>query len=134
MQKARVYITNETFPALTGFLQKGIERQMKFFIFDVNNLIQNRLWTFSSTVFLPNVKDNDPLVKHSPSVIIANDVQSQVVDGYHVILFETSKITDNFTAFVKTKSDAKNILENVTSWETFMKTNDKWEVVTSLQP
>lgn len=134
MQKSRVYISQDTFSALVSFIQKGLEQNMYFFIYDCQNLIQDRLWTFSSTAFVPNVKEGDALIKkHRVPIIITTESASSVPNEYLPIAFEpTQQLTTNLcTLFVKSKDEAKNrILQKKEEYEAFIKIDGKWQKTT----
>lgn len=130
----RIYITNDTFTALTSFIKKGIEQNMFFFIYDTHDLIKNRLWTFSSTAFIPNINIDDPIAeKHKIPVIISNKNNVTAPDGYTKIMFEMQNIENFDIAFVKNRMDAKSVI-SVTNktFEIFEKDTNSWKKVTVL--
>ena len=141
--KTKIYITTETFPALTAFLQKGLEQKMRFFIYDENDLIKNRLWTFSSAVFLPNVINNDAILqKHQVPVVISTDADAVMLDNYSRIIYECSSACEGIHSggaiFSQNKEDAINTMAmnslQSTDCNIFIKNENKWNKVTSLQP
>jgi hypothetical protein len=142
--KTRIYITTETFPALVSFLQKGIEQRMKFFIYDEQNLIKSRLWTFSSTVFLPNVTSEDSILQkhHVPIVICTNPNILPLADYCYVVYESTNAIqtfnTSNAVFFTQEKSSAREVMQKIgiknDDCEIFIKNESKWNKLTSLQP
>ncbi|MDA0617300.1 MAG: hypothetical protein O3A66_01095 [Proteobacteria bacterium] len=131
MQKNRVYISEDTFSAFVSFIQKGLEQNMYFFVYDCQNLIQERLWTFSSTAFVPNVKEGDILIKkHKVPVIITTDVASIVPDEYLPIAFEPLTPPINLcTVFMKSKEDAQSMILKKEKYESFMKADGKWQKI-----
>lgn len=128
--KSKIYITNDTFSALTAFLQKGISQNIKFFIIDEGNLIQNRLWTFSSTAFLPNVLNEDPLLKKTQVPVIVSTKNTQPPEEYTSVFFETKPNNiENTIFFTQNESNGQNFSgQNV---DIFTKINNKWERVLS---
>lgn len=142
--KPRVYISNDTFSALVAFLQKGIDANLKFFIYDTQNLIQNRLWTFSSTAFLPNVKSGDAILQnHQVPIVIATNEGDKSLKDYETIFYECSvnsyKDLQNISAiFMKSKEEVKKALIVCNAEEQhcdiYYKGEKKWEKITSLQP
>ena len=134
----KIYISQESFPALTAILQKGISQGTHFFVYDSQNLLQNRVWTFSSQAFIPNVKSDDKLLKkHKVPVVISTDISEPSLEGYTRIFYETpfehllenveesSKKTENFIAFVTSQGKIK---PNSTT-QMFQKIGNKWEEV-----
>ena len=142
--KTRIYITTETFPALVSFLQKGIEQKMKFFIYDEQDLIKSRLWTFSSTVFLPNVTSEDQILqKHQVPIVICTNPSTLALSDYHCVIYESNNIIPSLNLskavfFTQEKSSAKEIIQKISvkneDCEIFIKNESKWNKLTSLQP
>ena len=131
----KIYISQEPFPALIAVFQKGISQGTHFFVYDSQNLLQNRVWTFSSQAFIPNVKSDDKLLKkHKVSVVISTDISEPPLEGYTRIFYETpfgkvfenpSENTENFIAFVTSQGTIK---PNTTT-QVFQKIGSKWEEV-----
>jgi hypothetical protein len=134
----KIYISQESFPALTAILQKGISQGTHFFVYDSQNLLQNRVWTFSSQAFIPNVKSDDKLLKkHKVPVVISTDISEPSLEGYTRIFYETpfqdfvenveesSKNLVNFIAFVT----SQGIIKPNSTTQVFQKIGNKWEEV-----
>ena len=127
----KVYISQESFPALLSVLQKGNSQGVKFFIYDPQNLLQNRIWTFSSAVFIPNVKSDDALLKkYQVPVVISKNIEEKSLDSYTRIFYEIpfKNIMEydnngNFIAFVSSQNDVK---PSATT-QVFQKIGAKWE-------
>ena len=142
--KTRIYITTETFPALVSFLQKGIEQKMKFFIYDEQDLIKSRFWTFSSTVFLPNVTAEDQILqKHHVPIVICTNPNTLPLSDYYCVIYESKNIIPSLNIskavfFTQEKSSARNIIQKIgvknDDCEIFIKSESKWNKLTSLQP
>jgi hypothetical protein len=142
--KTRIYITTETFPALVSFLQKGIEQKMKFFIYDEQDSIKSRLWTFSSTAFLPNVSSEDSILqKHHVPVVVCTNLNTLPLDEYSCIMYESVNITTSLNLsktvfFIQEKSSAREVIQKIgiknDDCEIFIKNESKWNKLTSLQP
>lgn len=126
--QSRVYIAEDTFMTLVSFLQKGLEKELCFLIIDAQDLIKERLWTFSSSAFIPNVKSGDSLIKkHRVPVIISHSNDCEY-EGYSTIIFEPSTPFDNLcTVFVKTKEEACRTITNKKEYTAFIKVNGKWQ-------
>lgn len=126
----RIYITPDPFPALAAFLQKGVSQDMKFFIYDTLNLIQNRLWTFSSTTFLPNVTAADPITKIHNVPIIISTTNQDPPPNYICIMFEFQHVPNfNGIAFVKQKNEALALQTFTNTSEMFEKTPSGWQKI-----
>ena len=130
----KIYISQEPFPALTAILQKGILQGANFFVYDSQNLLQNRVWTFSSQAFIPNVKSDDKLLKkHTVPVVISTNISEPPLEGYTRIFYETpfDKVCENtentgtFIAFISTQEKIKPN----SSTQVFQKIGTKWEEV-----
>jgi hypothetical protein len=126
----KVYISQEPFPALTAILQKGIAQGVNFFVYDSQNLLQNRVWTFSSQAFIPNVKSDDNILKkHKVPVVISTDTSELPLEGYTCIFYETpfENIANlqNFIAFTTSQGSIK---PNSTT-QIVQKIGTKWEEV-----
>ena len=126
----KVYISQEPFAALTAILQKGIAQGVNFFVYDSQNLLQNRVWTFSSQAFIPNVKSDDNILKkHKVPVVISTDTSELPLEGYTCIFYETpfENIANlqNFIAFTTSQGSIK---PNSTT-QIFQKIGTKWEEV-----
>lgn len=85
----KFYIHNDVFSVLVSLLQKGLTHNSRFFIYDEMDSIQNRLWTFSSTAFIPNIKSNDTLAKqYQVPFIISIETSATVPDNYKPIIYQ----------------------------------------------
>lgn len=85
----KFYIYTDTFSVLVSLLQKGLTHDARFLIYDEADSIQNRLWTFTSISFIPNVKLGDPLTKqHQVPFIISTNINSEVPAGYKPIIYQ----------------------------------------------
>ena len=126
----KIYISQEPFPALTAILQKGISQGTNFFVYDSQNILQNRVWTFSSQAFIPNVKSDDKLLKkHKVPVVISTDINELPIEGYTCVFYETPfenvANLENFIAFVTSQGGIKPS----STTQVFQKIGNKWEEV-----
>ena len=126
----KIYISQESFPALTAILQKGITQGANFFVYDSQNLLQNRVWTFSSQAFIPNVKSDDKLLKkHKVPVVISTDISEPSLEGYTRIFYETPfENVGKFQGFIAFATSQGTIKPNSTT-QVFQKIGNKWEEV-----
>lgn len=134
----KIYISQESFPALTAILQKGISQGTNFFVYDSQNLLQNRVWTFSSQAFIPNVKSDDKLLKqHKVPVVISTDISEPPLEGYTRIFYETpfENVLENLSEnagklgnFIAFATSQGTIKPNTTT-QVFQKIGTKWEEV-----
>ena len=134
----KIYISQESFPALIAVFQKGISQGTHFFVYDSQNLLQNRVWTFSSQAFIPNVKSDDKLLKkHKVSVVISTDISEPPLEGYTRIFYETSfehllenveESSKNLVNFIAFATSQGTIKPNSTT-QVFQKIGNKWEEV-----
>jgi DNA polymerase IIIc chi subunit len=129
----KIYISEDTFSAFIAFIQKGLSSDMHFFVFDYQNILKERIWTFSSSVFIPNVKSDDNILKkHKVPVVISVNLNEKPPENTSVILYETiSKeicVNNNFIAFVKSNDDKKAIMQWIPkeSVQIFQKVGIKW--------
>ena len=126
----KIYISQESFPALVAVLQKGNSQGVNFFIYDTQNLLQNRIWTFSSQVFIPNVKSDDALLKkYQVPVVISTDIAEKLLDGYTPIFYETPfENTQSDSGFIAFTSSQGSIKASQTT-QVFQKVGIKWEEI-----
>lgn len=133
----RIYIHENTLSSLLSFLQKGLEQKMKFFVYDPQDLIKDRIWTSIQTSFIPNVRAGDQIIlKHTVPIIISINIEDKNPDGYVPIFYETTHCTkENFVAFVKTQDEAKKLCKKKDEMQIFQKNDTKWQdITTSLLP
>ena len=86
--KHKVYIYTDIFSTLTSILQKGLQQGFKFYIYDETDQIQNRIWTFSQSAFIPNVKSDDEILKTTQvPVVISTQIQPALAN-YKTIIYK----------------------------------------------
>lgn len=129
----KVYIYSDTFATLTSILQKGLQQNLHFFIYDEADQIQNRIWTFSQPAFIPNVKFGDDLLKTTQvPVVISTEIRPPLENYKPVIYGQISGFVDVSEAIiiVEAKNNLDGILQNLKissgDCEIYMKTQNSW--------
>jgi DNA polymerase IIIc chi subunit len=131
--KHKVYISPETFTTLTSILQKGLQQGLNFYIYDEADQIQNRLWTFSQSAFMPNVKSNDDLLKTTQVPIVISTQAQQPLEHYKPVIYQSiSGFVDVKEAIiiVEAKHDLDKILNTLQiaaeACEIYIKNQNSW--------
>jgi hypothetical protein len=131
--KYKVYIYNDTFATLTSILQKGLQQGLNFYIYDEQDAIQNRIWTFSQPAFIPNVKADDDILKTTKVPVVISTIIQPPIENYKVILYRSLSSAINIDEgiiIVEAKNDLQKMIETMQikpeDCEVYVKNQNSW--------